>query len=293
VNGFVLGRLGDYNRRDVEFGIGGGLWGDKVMVRVSGQLLRRDGYTRNLFNGRDTDDEHKTSLRASLVLHPVDWLENYTIYQYSEVDEAGSGVQIGGYDPTNANIASLAPQIAALIAAQKARGPRVIDVDFPLSNGLVSTGVINTTTLDAGEHITLKNIFSVRDFRSRVDFELDGSSLPLLQDHIPSGRLHQRTEEIQAQGHWGIIQGTIGYYDERTTRPAQVGFDVIEYIDPIGPIHAINYSAASADASHAFYGEFTLKPMDSLALTAGIRRSARSRERRPSTAARSRRRPGT
>lgn len=273
LNGFVLGRFGEYGRRDVEGAIGGALIKDKIMVRVSGQLLRRDGYTHNIFNNTDTDDENKLSLRASLVIRPVDWFESYTIYQYAKVDESGSGVSIGGYDPTNANIAPLGSQIAALIAAQRARGPRIIDVDYPLSNGLVSSGVVNTTSISLGEHVTLKNIYSIRRSRTRVDFELDGSRLPLLQDHIPYGRLRQRTEEVQAQGHWGILQGTVGYYDEKRTTPSQVGFDVIEYITPIGPIHAINHSAASDNTSRAFYGEFTVIPIESVSLTGGIRRT--------------------
>src|SRR3546814_20957053 len=79
------------------------------MIRVSGQILRRDGFTKNLFDNSRTDNERKTSFRASVVIRPFEWLENYFIYQYTHINEAGSGAAIGGFTP-----ASLNPNIAPL-----------------------------------------------------------------------------------------------------------------------------------------------------------------------------------
>src|SRR3546814_11797870 len=39
--GFITGRFGTYNRHDIEFGVGGAIIPDKIMVRFAGQMLRR------------------------------------------------------------------------------------------------------------------------------------------------------------------------------------------------------------------------------------------------------------
>src|SRR3546814_5054069 len=66
-SGYVVGRLGSYDRHDLEFALGGALIPDQLMIRVSGQILRRDGFTKNLFDNSRTDNERKTSFRASVV----------------------------------------------------------------------------------------------------------------------------------------------------------------------------------------------------------------------------------
>src|SRR3546814_5462092 len=71
--------------------------------RVSGQILLRDGFTKNLFDKSRTDNERKTSFRASVVIRPFEWLENYFIYQYTHINEAGSGAAIGGFTPASLN----------------------------------------------------------------------------------------------------------------------------------------------------------------------------------------------
>src|SRR3546814_15542636 len=73
------------------------------MIRVSGQILRRDGFTKNLFDNSRTDNERKTSFRASVVIRPFEWLENYFIYQYTHINEAGHGAAIGGFTPASPN----------------------------------------------------------------------------------------------------------------------------------------------------------------------------------------------
>src|SRR3546814_9180035 len=73
-SGYVVGRLGSYDRHDLEFALGGALIHDQLMIRVSGQILRRDGFTKNLFDNARNDNERKTSFRASVVHRPFEWL---------------------------------------------------------------------------------------------------------------------------------------------------------------------------------------------------------------------------
>src|SRR3546814_14562738 len=139
------------------------------MIRVSGQILRRDGFTKNLFDNSRTDNERKTSFRASVVIRPFEWLENYFIYQYTHINEAGSGAAIGGFTPAslNPNIAPLEGQLATYLAAQLARGPRTINLNFPLGTGLQSKGFVHPPTDHNNYHISLTNNFIHTSFTQK------------------------------------------------------------------------------------------------------------------------------
>src|SRR3546814_8961619 len=90
------------------------------MVRFAGQMLRRKGYSRNLaFDGR-VNGEHKESFRVSLLLRPIEALENYTIYENTDIDENGNAQIFSDFTPTH----PLAGQMAMLLNQQQARGVR-------------------------------------------------------------------------------------------------------------------------------------------------------------------------
>ncbi|ARS26940.1 TonB-dependent receptor [Sphingomonas sp. KC8] len=294
LDGFFNFRIGEYERRDVEFAVGGAIVPDKVMLRFAGQFLNREGFTKNLFNDSRTDAEDRKSFRVSLLLTPSERFENYTLFEYTSIEEAGSGASIGGFTATNPVFSAstptqppLLPQLTAALAAQQARGPRIIDVDFPLSNGFKSRGVLNSTTLDMTDDISLKNIFSYRWYQMETNYDIDGTDLPILNVSNPfqGNWITQRTEEIQLRGNFDIVDVVAGYYDERNKSPAgSVGFDTVQYVQlpPIpgllpagylGPIRAFVISGGSLNTSKAFYGEANLRPLDGLTLTAGIRRT--------------------
>jgi iron complex outermembrane receptor protein len=290
-DGYVQFRAGQYNRADAEFAMGGAIIPDKVMVRASGQLLNRKGYTRNLFDGRRLDNEQRQSFRVSLVIKPLDILENYTIFQYQNIQENGSGASIGGITATNPVFSAgpnpILPRVQAALAAQLARGPRVVDVNYPNANTLKSRGIINTTRLDLTKNISLKNIFSYRWSGNSAVTDLDGTRLTILDNAnpFPNGWVKSRTEELQLQANFDFLNATIGYFEEQQTSPSgTIGFTGFQYISfppipgllpggYIGPINATNTSGGTKNGSDAFYGEANIKPIDGLTLTAGIRRS--------------------
>src|SRR3546814_7250088 len=63
---------------------------DKIMVRFAGQMLRRKSYSQNLAFDERVNGEHKDSFRVSLLLRPIEALENYTIYENTDIDENGN-----------------------------------------------------------------------------------------------------------------------------------------------------------------------------------------------------------
>src|SRR3546814_17455915 len=91
--------------------------------------------------------------------------------QYTHINEAGSGAAIGGFTPPspNPNIAPLEGQLATYLAEQLARGPRTINVNFPLGNGLKSQGFVNPTPADINDTIYINNIFSRRLLKQKTN----------------------------------------------------------------------------------------------------------------------------
>ncbi|MFL5296145.1 MAG: TonB-dependent receptor plug domain-containing protein, partial [Phenylobacterium sp.] len=177
-SGYLAVRAGNYNMKEIEGAYGSSLFGsDKVLFRVAFIKRSRDGFTRNL-QGKNVDNVNRDSIRLSLIVRPIDKLENYTIAYYDRVAEQEPGMSITDAFPT-INPAILG-QVQADVAAQKARGPRVVDLT-PFAAHVHVPGIINITTYDFSEHLHLKNIASYR--RERVDnffSNFDGSRFPLL-----------------------------------------------------------------------------------------------------------------
>ena len=221
----------------------------------------------------------------SLVLRPFERLENYTIFEHERVDEDGSGTPLGAIDPANPTLvaAGVVGQLQGYLAAQQARGPRKINTPFILSNGLRSSGVINTTTFDVTDDISVKNIFSYRRFAVSQVYDIDGTPLPILDvfNPFPNGRNKERTEEVQLHGRFGIVDGVVGFFDERDTSPGNsIGFQYNLYVNLFpaglpyaGPASGFLVSNGSLNKSRAFYGELNVHPVDGLTITGGVRRT--------------------
>ena len=287
-NGYILGRLGNYSRNDVEFGVGGPILGDKLMFRVAGQMLRRDGYTDNVTTGNMMDDEHREAWRASITARPFEGFENTLLYQDVNVDEAGSGLLLSVITPTFSNEPIYA-QLQAALAAQNARGPRSIATNYePDYIKLDSEGWINTTSWVFNDHLTFKNIYSSRRFTAGQSYDLDGSPITVLHVTNPVGRKSKSTsEEFQAQFNVWNIDGVVGYFTEETSTPLVYGFDTRQFVripgllPNGGVIQAVNIAQGASNSS-AIYGQADWKVTDQLTLTAGVRKTTDERSSGPS-----------
>src|SRR3546814_8090978 len=71
------------------------------MVRFAGQMLRRKGYSRNLAFDERVNGEHKDSFRVSLLLRPIEALENYTIYENTDIDKNGNAQIFSDFTSTH------------------------------------------------------------------------------------------------------------------------------------------------------------------------------------------------
>ena len=196
---------------------------------------------------------------------------------------------------------SLAPLACAQIAQQKAAGGNAYTVQNTVPNPYSRTRqwqVINTTTWQASDTITLKNIVSYAEYRESSLFSLWGSNfqlplgpgasitLPLIDDGPgPSGNSAAQstfTEEIQIHGRNGPLDWQAGYYMELSN---PLGFsstaasiflsctDILAYqcTNPLGFGSISSYSLKDTFNNKGFYAQGNYKITDKLTFTAGIR----------------------
>jgi len=91
--GYVQTTFGDYNDYENEFAVNIPVVDDKLLVRVSGQMQKRDGYTKDIQNGQYLDDRDYYAWRVGVTLRPSDDLENYFVYDgYWQDSNGGSNV---------------------------------------------------------------------------------------------------------------------------------------------------------------------------------------------------------
>ena len=206
--------VGSFDERTLEGAVNVPLADGVAAVRLSGQITRRDGYTKNIGAGGDVDDRHNDAFRASLLLEPAQGLKNVTVLDYYRARENGTGLVNNGVYPNpavpgggNARSAVNTPyfdcgvagcDVDVALAEQQARGPRIVDYSIAPRSDRTFWGIANTTTLDVGE-ITFKNIFGYRRSELSTARDQDGTALRLM-DAYSETAVEQLSDEFQIFG---------------------------------------------------------------------------------------------
>jgi iron complex outermembrane receptor protein len=237
LEGFLTGRIGNYDLRQITGAINIPIVSERVLLRVAGDVRNRDGYVLNLFDGKHLGKIRSQSIRGSLTIKPTDAIESTTVVQYNHNN--GSSANAGLYSayacgtpgvastgdclfsPAGYNAAFGAgawdaflaahpgtpPEgLAAYVATQRAQGQRVVNEDSPSRDIIKDIFVTNTTTLSIGDNMQLKNIagYSKRSYFKTVDS--DGSPYPIILHFAPNGdvgyndKFKQFSEELQFSG---------------------------------------------------------------------------------------------
>lgn len=236
--GYVEGSLGNYDMRRLQ-GVVNVPISDALRIRLGVDTQERDGYLRNVsdIGPKDFADVDYTAFRGSVVWDITDNLENYTILKYSESENNGypssvfvcnPGVGVGGL-------------CQADLAGRQARGAHGFhDISNPVlnpSSEIEHFQVINTTTWNISDSLTLKNILSYSEYETSTRNATYGTdwhfpirdaqgnivgTQPLIfqmsgqQDGRPSADNEVIVEELQ-------LQGT--HFDDRLTWQAGIYYE--------------------------------------------------------------------
>jgi iron complex outermembrane recepter protein len=195
VEGYVQGSVGTHDMVRVEAVLNAPL-GERVRFRAGVDWHKRDGFVRNRsgVGPKDFNDIQYVAARLSLVVDLADNLENYTIASYAKSDTNGNVNAVRACtdaagnppDPAQIYTAFVFNQVFGVacgqIARQQARGDGFRDVENDEPNPyqkIRQWQVINTTTWEASDNLTIKNIISYAEFKEAVSFSLFGTNFLL------------------------------------------------------------------------------------------------------------------
>jgi iron complex outermembrane receptor protein len=319
--GYVEGSLGNHDMRRVQ-GVINAPVTDSVRVRLGVDRMTREGYLRNRsgIGPDDFADVDYWSARASVVADITPDLENYLVATYNRSDTHGQlpRVAVCARNPaTRAPSQFLAAFGCAQIDRQAARGDGYFDVENDVTDPQVHLEqwqLINTTTWQASETLTIKNIVSYAEFREKTRINLFGDrlllpvsatvSLPFRISAIargPSGQNASQytfTEELQLQGRTSDERLTwqAGGYVEisnplrNSTQHNELFLSCSDVaasqcVSPLGAIGSVSLlDQRFRFRNLAAYAQGTYDLTDQLSLTAGLRYTSDRTEARAENA---------
>ncbi|MBB4860218.1 iron complex outermembrane receptor protein [Novosphingobium chloroacetimidivorans] len=202
LEGYVEGTYGNFDQKRVQAALNIPL-ADTFKVRFAVDRNKRDGYVRNRsgIGPKDYNDVNYGYYRLSVLAELTPELENYTVASYSRsrtngyankieqcaADAAAPFNPVTGapnIDPATGQAAAssryyIAQAACDQIARQNARGDGALDVEVSNPNPGVAIDiwqVINTTTWQASDTLTIKNIASYGEYRERSAFNLESDN---------------------------------------------------------------------------------------------------------------------
>ena len=200
LEGYVEGSYGNYGMRRIQAVVNIPL-ADTFKVRLGVDRQKRDGYLNNYspIGPRNFANTDYTAARLSVVADLTPDLENYLIATYSDSDTAGFLPQIFNCAP-GTQLSAQARATANAACDQVARGQARGDF-YGVENGTSNPRqrinqwqVINTTTWQASDNLTIKNIASYGEFREKFRSSVYGEYL-IIPDGPNAGQ-----NIIKAQG---------------------------------------------------------------------------------------------
>lgn len=238
-SGYIMGRIGDYQERQVEGAINVPLVKDQLLLRVAGFYQKRDGFQQDLYRGGRAGDVDRYGLRGSLTFSPVEGFKNDLVVDYYH---AGGNSSVGLLHSLNANgaiplialtnfgnraqfdsiigafignqaaavgsaaaYAAANPRLdpgglASFLATQQARGPYKVETNGPNQYRGRSTIVSNITSINVAPDTQIRNVMGYTNILSANSFDVDGTPYAIDGGGTLQYKTHQFSEELQLVG---------------------------------------------------------------------------------------------
>jgi iron complex outermembrane recepter protein len=283
--GYARLQGGNYDDFQAEAALNVPLVADHVLLRVAVFDWQRQGYMRttggtNEFTGgplgpEKYDNQDVKELRATLLVRPVEGLQNSTIFTYHWDDNrqsAGPGLNILGVGAPNGLGAYYSPGY----------GTRLVTYGFDQDHPTTRVwAFINTTNYELTPSLTVKNIFGVVDSSGYVGDGNTGTGIDVSAVAIdtvapPRPRKNmQYTEELQLQGRTFLddrLSWVVGGLLDQEREPGALGSYNFLNLDSLfgAPISILERNTVG---SEALFGSAIFKITDKLNITGGYRHS--------------------
>jgi iron complex outermembrane receptor protein len=268
--------------------VSGSLVGDKLALRLSASVTRRDGTIRNVATGKNLNAQDNQSLRGQLLWKPTDTLD-LTLSGDFNTQNPDCCVQY--YARTGATQRPLNRQYAALAAAQGYRVPstnafdRVTDVDTPLQAKQRLGGVSLVGNLDLGP-ATITSVSAWRFWDWNPSNDRDFIGLPVTTVSANPSQQEQYSQELRIASNgthrFDYVLGGFYFYQTVDTQGLQVqGPSASAFL--LNPTSAGGRNPATLDnltsrntigfknTSAAVFGKLTWHVTDRLQIAPGLR----------------------
>lgn len=294
--GYVEGGIGNYKARTLTAAVNVPVIEDRLAVRLVGDLVRRDGFVKDIGGGPALGSRHGDSFRVSVLAQPVDNIENLLIFDYSKTDETGPAiVPTGVFTDANGNPTGTAASVtnapyffggtlANDIRLQIARvrqlgGTLAADPGVQGSYQGKSWGLVNTTKIDLGD-ISIKNILGYRNAKVFTQFDIDGLPASLNDQFNGNGAFPQVaidavSNEFQILGSVldKKLDFVIGAFIFNEGPTGEAGTQARQFYNPASPAPIVQ-NQYIRNKSKALFAQGTYHfdgALDGLNLTAGYR----------------------
>jgi len=231
MEGYVQLQGGNFNDREVQAVVNIPVIEDKLLVRFAGEIVDRDGYTKDINWNKDRDDKHYWTGRLGVTWRPTDKIENYLMGYNTQSRSNGTGIvhrgfNLAAYGPAGYGICdTTVPGVPALAApcslyqdltdAQTARGERTVAHSADDYLKVETWGVTDILDLQLSDSLTFRNIANYSKLKVYYSYDSDGTIAggsdinPFTQRSIPRDDLQQYSEEAQFQGN--ALGGRLSY----------------------------------------------------------------------------------
>jgi len=112
---YLDGQTGDYSLYEIQGAVNVPVIGDKLLLRVAGDVARRDGFTKDVSDGSELDNLSYDAFRAGVTVRPFAGFENYLAFSYLNNHNHGSGAELTAIAPESVLQDRYAPQVTQMI----------------------------------------------------------------------------------------------------------------------------------------------------------------------------------
>jgi iron complex outermembrane receptor protein len=317
-DGYAKITLGDYGRQTVEALVNVPVVPDKLLVRAGVQYQKQDGYQHVIEQNIDLLNQNYWNFRFDVTYNATDDIRNDFVLNYFDTQYLPGAYDFVAANPgpaqafgfplqtilTFAKLGVIGPVATAqlagknvnLIALQKqqeALGRDTVEgLAFVPTAVLKQLNIVNTTSWDINDNLTLKNIAGFSSIYNYSHADIGGLAFGLLQGPLPYG-LHdqprgptlQINEEIQLVGNFfdnklktqvgifnqwgGGTSGASGSSASNTTGPYGE-----QFTNDFGGVSVSGATQTQTSNTHAAYGQGTYDLSDyieGLSFTGGFR----------------------
>ncbi|MFA7584912.1 MAG: TonB-dependent receptor [Novosphingobium sp.] len=278
---------------------------DTIALSLAGGINKRDGYVKNVVDGRRFNERDRWFVRGQALFRPSNDLKVRIIGDYARIDENCCAVV--NLQPSAATAALMHPLVGGMVNTPAQRWDGITYANLPSSNRIKNYGASGQVDYDFGA-MKLTSITALRKSRAINNQDSDFTSADLLSRNYQDVRIRTFTQELRLASDFdGPLNFLVGgfYMNEKVKQANQLylGEDFRNYADllirgasggafNVGQVEALLGAAGGnpgafigkffgngtglteayrlKDDSYSIFGQVDYEITDRLTLTAGI-----------------------